>query len=343
MIEYLDTFIPSRTTKQTTFHLPLEQHIHSKAELDKKILQPLWITLTQVLETCLTRSPTSEDVLIQKSVVCCETIISWDFGIEEGTFRRVSFGPATGVSRTEDDDDDLEDDKQPIWPGGWGNAINEFVVDLFFRAYTWLQNASSSLGSKYVRQCLIYLAKLHGPALSSPQERQEHIYSFFGNLETSLSSLSRTSRQMHEPGPHALHLAILTHTLLHELHICSGLGLLCQTPTLLTSITLAWKFMLSSAPYEEGSWYWDASSYLAATWAELLDGLGKMEWDPMARGVVRDLKNQGAEIAGMYVAGRLTWAERQAVMEEDEEMDVEIELKDWVPSLNRRGVMVGNV
>jgi hypothetical protein len=54
-----------------------------------------------------------------------------------------------------------------------------------------------------------------------------------------------------------------------------------------------------------------------------------MEWDPMARGVVRDLKNQGAEMAGMYVAGRLNWAERQAVMEEDEEMDVEIEIKDW--------------
>ena len=86
---------------------------------------------------------------------------------------------------------------------------------------------------------------------------------------------------------------------------------------------------MSSAPYEEGSWYWDASSHLAATWAELLDGLGKMEWDPMARGVVRDLKNQGAEMAGMYVAGRLTWAERQAVMEEDEEMDVAIEIKDW--------------
>ena len=278
-------------------------------------------------------------------MVCCETIIAWDFGIEEGTFRRVSFGPTSAVVRTEnDDDDDFEDEKQPIWPGSWGNAINEFVVDLFFKVfptsrktedltmqvYVWLQNASSSLGSKHIRQCLIYLAKLHGPALSSPQERQEHIYSFFSNLETSLSSLSRTSRQIHEPGPHALHLATLTHTLLHELRICSGLGLLCQTPTLLTSITLAWKFVLSSAPYENGTWYWDASSHLAATWAELLAGLGKMEWDPMARGVVRDLKNQGAEMARMYVAGRLNWAERQCVMEEDEEMDVEIEVKDWV-------------
>ena len=102
---------------------------------------------------------------------------------------------------------------------------------------------------------------------------------------------------------------------------------------------------MSSAPYEEGSWYWDASSALAATWAELLDGLGKMEWDPMARGVVRDLKNQGGEMAGMYVAGRLTWAERQAVMEEDEEMDVEIEVKDWVatPISSPQTLTVGNV
>jgi hypothetical protein len=59
-----------------------------------------------------------------------------------------------------------------------------------------------------------------------------------------------------------------------------------------------------------------------------------MEWDPLARGVVRDLKNQGAEIVGMYVRGRLSWAERQATMEEDEEMNIEIEVKDWVyPSL----------
>jgi hypothetical protein len=150
-----------------------------------------------------------------------------------------------------------------------------------------------------------------------------------GNLETSLSTLSRASRQIHEPGPHALHLATLTHTLLHELRITSGLGLLCQTPTLLTSITLAWKFLLSSAPYDEGSWYWDAASHLAATWALILEGLGKMEWDPLARGVVRDLKGQGADMAGMYVRGRLVWAERQATMEEDEEMDVEIEVKDW--------------
>jgi len=204
-----------------------------------------------------------------------------------------------------------------------------------------MQDTSNSLGSKHVRQCLIYLAKIHGPALSSPQERQEHIYSFFGgptlvikltigNLETSLSSLSRSSRQTHEPGPHALHLATLTHTLLYELRITSGLGLLCQTPTLLTSITLAWKFLLSNAAYDETTWYWDAASHLAATWALLLDGLGKMEWDPLARGVVRDLKTSGAEMAAMYVRGRLAWAERQATAEEDEEMNVEIEVKDWV-------------
>jgi hypothetical protein len=55
-----------------------------------------------------------------------------------------------------------------------------------------------------------------------------------------------------------------------------------------------------------------------------------MEWDPLARRVVRDLKTSGAEMAGMYVRGRLAWAERQATMEEDEEMNVEIEVKDWV-------------
>src|SRR5579862_3712267 len=192
-----------------------------------------------------------------------------------------------------------------------------------------MQSGSDSLGSKHARQCLIYLAKLHGPALSSPQERQEHIYSFFGNLETSLSTLARASRQLHEPGPHALHLAQLTHTLLHELRITSGLGLLCQTPTLLNSITLAWKFLLSSAPYEEGTWFWEAASHLAATWALILEGLGKMEWDPLARSVVRDLREQGAEMVSMYVRGRLAWAERQARMEEDEDMALEFETKDW--------------
>lgn len=129
LIEYLDTFIPSQITKQTTFHLPLEQHIHSKSQLDSRILQPLWVTLNQVLESCLSQSST-EDAIIHKAIKCCETIISWDFGIEEGTFRRVSFGPATIV--TNDNDDDY-DDKQPIWPGSWGNVINEFVVDLFFK------------------------------------------------------------------------------------------------------------------------------------------------------------------------------------------------------------------
>ena len=153
-----------------------------------------------------------------------------------------------------------------------------------------------------------------------------------GNLETSLSSLSRAIRQIHEPGPHALHLATLTQTLLFELRITSGLGLLCQTPTLLTSITMAWKFLLSNAAYDEGTWYWEAASHLAATWALLLDGLGKMEWDPLARGVVRDLKTQGAEMAGMYVRGRLVWAERQATLEEDEIMNIEVEVKDWVSS-----------
>lgn len=131
LTEYLDTFIPSQTTKHSTFHLPLEQHVHSKAQLDSSILQPLWITLTQVLEACVSQ-PSTDNALLQKAVICCETIISWDFGIEEGTFRRVSFGPATAASKPEDDDD--EEEKQPIWPGSWANVVNEFVVNLFFKA-----------------------------------------------------------------------------------------------------------------------------------------------------------------------------------------------------------------
>jgi hypothetical protein len=150
------------------------------------------------------------------------------------------------------------------------------------------------------------------------------------NLETSLSVLSRTSRQAHEPGPHALHVATLSQTLLHELRTTSGLGLICQTPSLLSSMALAWKFLLSSAPNEEGSWFWEAASCLAATWAMLVDGLGKMEWDPLARRMVRELKAQSPEIAALYVQGRLTWVERTAGLEEDEEMDVDIEVKDWV-------------
>ena len=131
LAEYLDTYIPSQTTKHATFHLPLEQHIHSKAQLDSNILQPLWVTLTQVLETCIAH-PQSDASLIQKAIMCCETIISWDFGIEEGTFRRVSFGPATAV-KPRDDEGEEEEEKQPIWPGGWGTVINEFVVDLMFK------------------------------------------------------------------------------------------------------------------------------------------------------------------------------------------------------------------
>jgi hypothetical protein len=200
-----------------------------------------------------------------------------------------------------------------------------------------MQNASSSIGSKHTRQCLIYLAKLHGPALSSPQERQEHIYSFFTPLERSLSALSKSARNIHEPGPHAVHLAMLTHTLLSELKTSSGIGLICQTPNLLQAITLAWKFLLGTAAYEEGSFFWEAASVFAATWALLVGGLGKMEWDPLARGVVKDLKSQGAEMAKGYVIGRLAWAERQSGIEEDEEMDMEIEVKDWVsPLLTRK-------
>jgi hypothetical protein len=150
LAEYLDTFIPSQTTKHTTFHLPLEQHIHSKAQLDSNILQPLWVTLTQVLEACIAQPP-SYDPLFQKAVICSETIISWDFGIEEGTFRRVNFGPATGVSGSGEGDDD-EDEKQPIWPGGWGNVVNEFVVDLFFKVVpsclAGLSNIRSTDGCK---------------------------------------------------------------------------------------------------------------------------------------------------------------------------------------------------
>jgi len=128
LAEYIDTFIPSQTTKNTTFHLPLEQHTHSKSQLETQILQPLWVTLTQVLEKCISL-PATDDILTQKAVVCCETIITWDFGIEEGTFRRVSFGPA---GATPDDADD-DDEKQPIWPGSWGTVVNEFVVDLMFK------------------------------------------------------------------------------------------------------------------------------------------------------------------------------------------------------------------
>lgn len=325
--EYLDTFIPSQTAKHTEFHLPLEQHIHSKAQLDSSILQPLWVSLTRTLETCISQPPADDSQLIQKSITCCETIISWDFGIEEGTFRRVSFGPTTAVKPGEDDEDE---DIQPIWPGSWAPVVNEFVVSLFFKVYAWMQTGSNSLGSKHARQCLVYLAKLHGPALSSPQERQEHICSFFDNLEESLSSLPRVGRQIHEAGPHALHLATLTHTLIHELKITSGLGLVCQSPTLLTSIVLAWKFVLSTAPYEEGTWSWDAASQFAASWSILLDSLGKMEHDPLARGVMKDLKNEAAEMVDIYIRGRLAWAERQANKDEDEEMDAEVELKDWV-------------
>jgi len=128
--EYLDTFIPSQTTKATTFHVPLEQYIHSKSQLDAHILQPLWITLTQILEQQISVSPAQENVLLLRGTMTCETIIAWDFGIEEGTFRRVSFGPATAVDT---EGDDVDEEKQPTWPGSWGTAINEFVVDLFFR------------------------------------------------------------------------------------------------------------------------------------------------------------------------------------------------------------------
>jgi hypothetical protein len=113
------------------FHLPLEQHTHSKSQLDSHILQPLWITLTQVLDGCISQTP-SDTALPQKAILCCATIISWDFGIEEGTFRRVSFGPATVVEPSYDED---EDEKQPVWPGSWGNVINEFAVDLFFKVF----------------------------------------------------------------------------------------------------------------------------------------------------------------------------------------------------------------
>jgi hypothetical protein len=129
LTEYLNTFISSQSIKHTTFHLPLEQHIHSKSQLDSHILQPLWITLNQVLEICILQPP-SDNSLIQKTILCCATIISWDFGIEEGTFRRVSFGPATAVDPRDDEEDD---EKQPIWPGSWGHVINEFVVELFFK------------------------------------------------------------------------------------------------------------------------------------------------------------------------------------------------------------------
>jgi len=181
-----------------------------------------------------------------------------------------------------------------------------------------------------VRLCLLSLAKLHGPALSSPQERQEHIFSFIDNLESSLSTLARSPRQFHELGPHALHLATLTHTLLHELRITSGLGLLCQTPSLTNNITIAWKFLLITAPYEEESWYWDAASQFAATWTLILSGLHSMEWDPFARNFLRDIKTQGTQVVGMYIRGRLLWAERQVPEDEDEEMNLEMEGKDWV-------------
>ena len=114
-----------------TFHIPLEQHIHSKAQLDSNILQPLWVTLTQVLETCIAH-PQSDASLIQKAIMCCETIISWDFGIEEGTFRRVSFGPATAV-KPRDDEGEEEEEKQPIWPGSWGTVINENNVKFVWK------------------------------------------------------------------------------------------------------------------------------------------------------------------------------------------------------------------
>jgi hypothetical protein len=128
--EYLDTYIPSQITKGTTFHLPLEQHIHSKSQLDSHILQPLWITLTQILEHSLAVPVSQDNPLLLRAVMCCETIISWDFGIEEGTFRRVSFGPVVGGDA---DAEDVDEEKQPIWPGSWGTVINEFVVDLFFK------------------------------------------------------------------------------------------------------------------------------------------------------------------------------------------------------------------
>jgi hypothetical protein len=128
--EYLDTYIPSQTTKGTTFHLPLEQHIHSKSQLDSRILQPLWITLTQILEHSLAVPVSQDNPLLLRALMCCETIISWDFGIEEGTFRRVSFGPVVGADV---DAEDVDEEKQPIWPGSWGTVINEFVVDLFFK------------------------------------------------------------------------------------------------------------------------------------------------------------------------------------------------------------------
>jgi hypothetical protein len=81
--------------------------------------------------------------------MCCETIISWDFGIEEGTFRRVSFGPATAVKQR-DDESVWEDDKQPIWPGSWGTVINEFVVDLMFKVPSV---EKSRTDDRYIRIC----------------------------------------------------------------------------------------------------------------------------------------------------------------------------------------------
>ena len=119
-------------TKLTTFHLPLEQHIRSKAQLDSHLLQPLWITITQVLEQRISLPPTDDDSLLQRCLVCCETMITWDFGIEEGTFRRVSFGPTMNPKQA-DNEDDQEEDIQPLWPGSWARVLNPFVVDLMFK------------------------------------------------------------------------------------------------------------------------------------------------------------------------------------------------------------------
>jgi hypothetical protein len=118
-------------TKLTTFRLPLEQHIRSKAHLDSQILRPLWVVLTQVLKEGIAHPPTDNDTLMQKSLVCCEMIITWDFGIEEGTFRRVNFCPT--VTSKHGDEEEEEEDIQPLWPGSWGTVINSFVVDLMFK------------------------------------------------------------------------------------------------------------------------------------------------------------------------------------------------------------------
>ncbi|GAO50462.1 hypothetical protein SAICODRAFT_25809 [Saitoella complicata NRRL Y-17804] len=325
----LDEF--GTSSKSSPLRLSLEMHHQAKKIFMDVCLIYVWQMVLETLHSRIAINAAAdeltegEDVLLNNAITVSDRIISWDFQHDEAN-------PAFAGSVQKDADaDDQDTDELPLLlPASWQEAVNNDVIGLLFMVYQRLQG-TASLASNHCRHVLIRLANVTGPVFTTKDAVENWCRAFLSQITPYLKAMVTAGNAVTEIGPHSLGLAKMARAIL-----VPGV----HTDAILNGDAILWEFLGAAAEamiwlcreasrnggdHEESSWLWEAFNGFAGVWAEILKKVKSHENNQ----AVQHLRSVCERVSEAYVQCRLESAAWSVEHENDEELDIDQDEKDW--------------